>query len=76
MMPYTERFDDFEILTLRFTILRNCPSLYGIGIQITIHPKGEQVKHHISKATCFYEIWLKNTLDAIQVIEATIEPLK
>ena len=25
MMPYTERFDDFEILTLRFTILRNCP---------------------------------------------------
>ena len=23
MMPYTERFDDFEILTLRFTILRN-----------------------------------------------------
>ena len=26
MMPYTERFDDFEILTLRFTILRNCPS--------------------------------------------------
>ena len=26
MMPYTERFDDFEILTLRFTILRNCPT--------------------------------------------------
>ena len=25
MMPYTERFDDFEILTLRYTILRNCP---------------------------------------------------
>ena len=26
-MPYTERFDDFEILTLRFTILRNCPNM-------------------------------------------------
>ena len=30
MIPYTERFDDFKILTLRFTILRNCPNCFLI----------------------------------------------
>ena len=38
MMPYTERFDDFEILTLRFTILRNCPHMI-ITVYFSSMPK-------------------------------------
>ena len=40
MMPYTERFDDFEILTLRYTILRNCPLItYSMALNLlpTVH---------------------------------------
>ena len=40
MMPYTERFDDFEILTLRFTILRNCPNV----IIVWVHLQGGRVR--------------------------------
>ena len=43
MVPYLQWFDDFEILMLRFTILRNCPDVI-------------QAAHHHSSISSHFQL--------------------